>query len=88
MAVRSTTFARRARRQPRSARPGSADRPAAEERREHLSFASFAVDVAAAYMFAFTDDDVASSAATDIIAKPASPSDGLAAWASAVSPFR
>ena len=38
-------------------------------------------------MLALTDDDVASSAATAIMAKPASPSAGSAATASAVSPL-
>ncbi len=40
----------------------------------------------AANRLALTDEAVASSAAIDIIVKPASPSAGSAAWASAVSP--
>ena len=40
----------------------------------------------AAKTFALTDDEVASSAAMAIIVNPACPSEGSAAWASAVSP--
>ena len=50
------------------------------------SRASIAVMLPAAKTLALTDDDVASSAAIAIIVKPASPSAGSAAWASAVSP--
>ena len=48
--------------------------------------ARLAVRFCAANELALTDDDVASRAAIDIIVKPAAPSDGRAASASAVSP--
>ena len=50
------------------------------------TWASIAVRPPDAYRVAFTEEEVASSAATAMIVKPASPSAGLAASAIAVSP--
>ena len=88
MAVRSNTFASRS--TPAAEMTSPLGPPSARPPKKGgniCSFASSAVMLPAAKRLALTDDDVASSAAIDIIVKPASPSAGSAACASAVSPY-